>query len=270
MTQTVVQTAGIDTSNLATRNRLYWTNRSDGYSLINRGQLAGAVRDAWLEAVSDPIRGAYPQRAPEEIRVLDIGCGPGFFTILLSDAGFAVTGIDYTPAMLECARENARGHSGRMEFLKMNAEELDFPDESFDAVVSRNLTWDLPHPLAAYREWCRVLAVGGALVNFDANWYRYLFEADAKEAFEEDRARTRAAGFVDECAVENASVMEDIALEMPLSDVSRPAWDIATLRRLGMKNVCADEQIWKRVWDEQDCVNFASTPLFRVCAQKRG
>ena len=35
-------------------------------------------------------------------------------------------------------------------------------------IVSRNLTWNLPHPEMAYKEWLRVLKKGGRLLNFDA------------------------------------------------------------------------------------------------------
>ena len=50
----------------------------------------------------------------------------------------------------------------------MDAQKLDFEDNTFDVVISRNLTWNLEHPDVAYREWVRVLKVGGRLLNFDA------------------------------------------------------------------------------------------------------
>ena len=39
----------------------------------------------------------------------------------------------------------------------MDAQALEFEDESFDVIISRNLTWNLPHPEMAYKEWLRVL-----------------------------------------------------------------------------------------------------------------
>ena len=42
-------------------------------------------------------------------------------------------------------------------FLVMDAEKLEFEDASFDMVISRNLTWTLPHAEEAYQEWKRVL-----------------------------------------------------------------------------------------------------------------
>ena len=55
----------------------------------------------------------------------------------------------------------------------MDAECPAFPDETFDVVVSRNLTWTLPHPERAYRQWLRILKPGGILLNYDAEHARY-------------------------------------------------------------------------------------------------
>ena len=46
-------------------------------------------------------------------------------------------------------------------------------DNTFDMIVSRNVTWNLEHPDRAYYEWMRVLKPGGVLLNFDANWYHH-------------------------------------------------------------------------------------------------
>ena len=52
----------------------------------------------------------------------------------------------------------------------MDAENPDFPDGTFDVIVSRNLTWTLPDAARAYKEWIRVLKTGGILINADANY----------------------------------------------------------------------------------------------------
>lgn len=58
----------------------------------------------------------------------------------------------------------------------MDAQNLTFHDNMFDVIVSRNLTWNLDSPAKAYREWYRVLKPGSILLNFDANWYAYLYD----------------------------------------------------------------------------------------------
>ena len=57
-----------------------------------------------------------------------------------------------------------------VQFQVMDAEKTDFAEDSFDALVTRNLTWTLPHVGEAYREWFRILKPGGVLINFDADY----------------------------------------------------------------------------------------------------
>ena len=159
--------------------------------------------------------------------------------------------------------------AGGIRFLEMNAEELSFADKSFDAVISRNLTWNLPHPGKAYSEWTRVLKPGGLLLNFDANWYAYLFDRDARTAYEQDRRNSAECGIPDQNVGEYFDVMEDIARRIPLSSIRRPAWDLMQLRELGFQAL-ADENVWQRVWSEEEALNFASTPMFLIRAQKYG
>ena len=58
-----------------------------------------------------------------------------------------------------------------IDAVSQDAKDLDFEDNTFDIIVSRNLTWVLEEPDKAYREWHRVLRSGGKMLNFDANWY---------------------------------------------------------------------------------------------------
>jgi SAM-dependent methyltransferase len=178
-----------------------------------------------------------------------------------------VTAIDLTPAMLTEAKKNAGELAGKIRWMEMNAEALDFADASFDVVVSRNLTWNLPHPDKAYAEWARVLKPGGLLLNFDANWYAYLFDDKAQAAYDRDRANSAEQGVWDQNVGENFDVMEDIARRMPLSNIRRPEWDLALLHDLGL-HAEADVQVWQRVWSEEEKLNFSSTQLFLIRGTK--
>ena len=251
-------------------NKSYWTGRANGYSEVNQLELSTAQRQKWSDCLHAEITRRFPNRAPETVRVLEVGTGPGFFAILLCELGYDVTAIDLTPAMLAEAKKNAGELAGRICWMERNAEALDFEDASFDVVVSRNLTWNLPHPDKAYAEWARVLKPGGLLLNFDANWYAYLFDAEAQAAYDRDRANSAEQGVWDqnlEGEGENFDVMEDIARRVPLSSIRRPGWDLALLRDIGLRAE-ADEQMWQRVWSEEEKLNFSSTPLFLVRAVK--
>ena len=254
-------------SSILSENLAYWTGRAAGYSEVNQTELSTPQRETWSRCLRSEISRRFPGIPPEQLRVLDIGTGPGFFAILLCEAGYDVTAVDLTPAMLEEARKNAGSLAGRIRFLEMNAESPDFPVGSFDVVVSRNLAWNLPHPDRAYAEWVRVLKPGGLLLNFDANWYAYLFDGEAQAAYERDRVNSAEQGVWDQNVGENFDVMEDIARRVPLSDIPRPAWDLNLLDRLGLQAE-ADEEVWKRVWSEDEKVSFRSTPMFLVHARK--
>lgn len=249
-------------------NIAYWTKRTPGYSGVNQEELSTRQRQVWGDLLAQRIQGHCPRR-PEDIRILDVGTGPGFFAVILAERGYAVTAVDYTASMLEAARENAGALAEKIAFRQMNAEELTFPEGSFDVLVSRNLTWNLPHPETACRQWSRVLRPGGLLLNFDANWYGYLRNEEAQAAHLEDRANILRTGVGDETAGTDVAAMEAIALQAPLSGIRRPVWDIEVLTACGM-SVTADEEIWRRVWTYEEQVNNASTPMFMIEAVKSG
>ena len=252
---------------ILSENKAYWTGRASGYSEVNQAELETEQRKKWRDCLQAEIARQFPGIAASQLHILEVGTGPGFFAILLCELGYEVTAIDLTPAMLEEAKRNAGSMSGSIRFMEMNAEALDFEGSSFDVVISRNLTWNLPHPDAAYAEWVRVLRPGGLLLNFDANWYAYLFDEKAQAAYDQDRINSAERGVWDQNVGENFDVMEDIARRVPLSSICRPAWDLAELRSLGL-HARADERIWQRVWSEEEKLNFSSTPLFMVRAIK--
>ena len=212
-------------------NRQYWTGRAPGYAEVSRLELSTGQRRKWKDCLRAELERQFPEQSPEQLRVLEVGTGPGFFAILLAELGCRVTAIDLTPAMLEEARKNAGELAGRIRWMEMNAEELRFAD------------------------------------GFDANWYAYLFEDEARKAYDRDRVNSAEQGVWDQNLGENFDRMEDIARRVPLSGIRRPAWDLALLSSLGLRAE-ADEQIWKRVWSEEEKISFASTPLFLVRGRK--
>lgn len=242
----------------------YWSTRTEGYSEVNHKELAGTQKNAWLKVLTSQ----FPDKPKEEIRILDIGTGPGFFPVILAEAGYHVDAVDYTEGMLEKAKENAGDLCRNIRFLRMDAQKLDFEDNTFDVVISRNLTWNLEHPDVAYREWVRVLKVGGRLLNFDANWYGYLYEEEQRKAYENDRKNVENNSLDDHYLCTDIERMERIALQVPLSKISRPQWDVKTLREAGLLGIRTDTEIWKTVWSEEERLNYQSTPMFMVTGVK--
>ena len=70
---------------------------------------------------------------------------------MMAQHGYQVTGIDYSEQMLMHALENAKDIipdiADSITFRKMDAQNLEFEDNSFDVILSRNLTWGLEHPV---------------------------------------------------------------------------------------------------------------------------
>lgn len=242
----------------------YWTTRAEGYSEVNHKELNGMQKGAWLKV----LKSQFPEKAKEELKILDIGTGPGFFSVILAEAGYRVVAVDYTQEMLDTARKNAGEFCGNITFYKMDAQNLEFEDELFDVVISRNLTWNLKDPERAYREWCRVLKPGGRLLNFDANWYGYLYDEEKRRSYEEDRRSVESENLDDHYLCTDIDRMENIALQMPLSAINRPSWDRKLLKGNGFASVAVDTEIWKRVWSQEEKLNYHSTPMFMISAVK--
>ena len=242
----------------------YWTTRAEGYSEVNHKELIGMQKGAWLEV----LKGQFPEKAKDEIKILDIGTGPGFFSVILAEAGYKVTAVDYTQEMLDTAKRNAGNLCERISFYKMDAQNLEFEDDVFDVVISRNLTWNLKDPKRAYEEWCRVLKPGGKLLNFDANWYGYLYDEEKRLSYEEDRKSVESEHLDDHYLCTDIDRMEKIALQMPLSSINRPSWDRKFLKENGFESVAVDTGIWQRVWSQEEKLNYHSTPMFMISAVK--
>lgn len=242
----------------------YWDNRAESYSKVNQEELSSEQERLWLHEIQTRIEKNYPRHNPKEIKILDVGTGPGFFAIILAKAGYQVTAIDYTKAMLMQAKQNAKEYSRVISFCEMDAQHLLFQENSFDVVVSRNLTWVLQNPNKAYESWTRVLKKGGLLLNFDANWYAYLFDQEKKKQYEQDRANVKYLGLEDHYLGTDIVAMEAIARKVPLSRQKRPMWDIKELEKLQMYRICTDASVWERVWSKIEKMNYASTPMFLV------
>ena len=106
-------------------------------------------------------------------RVLELGCGMGRFTALLAEAGFAVTGIDLSPALLDVAREHCAGNT---ELLCCDATAADEHVEGpFDAVLGFFFLHHLPKLEPVLSAARRLLRPGGRLVFIEPNSYNPLF-----------------------------------------------------------------------------------------------
>lgn len=242
----------------------YWNYRYIGYSKVNQKELEGIQRERWKKQFERLLP------ANKNLKVLDIGTGPGFFTIILEELGYTnITGIDVSEKMLEVAKENIQKYGKKnssIQLIQMDAQSLEFKPKSFDIIVSRNLTWNLEKPQQAYSEWLRVLKPNGALFIFDANWYVFLkneslakeFEAKRQQAIEEKLEDYWQGEGVDE------EKMDWIVQQLPLTYQLRPQWDMEYFSTQEGISVETEENFGDLVWDYEEQLNYGATPMFCI------
>lgn len=100
---------------------------------------------------------------PENARILDVGCGTGVpITRFLVDSGHKVVGIDFSEGMLALARE----HVPEAEFYQKDITELDFDENSFDALTAGYCIFHVPREEHAgiFRKFHDILKTGGLML----------------------------------------------------------------------------------------------------------
>jgi SAM-dependent methyltransferase len=105
-------------------------------------------------------------------RILDVGCGPGFYVAeLLDELGpdGSVVGIDVAPAMLAVARDRVAGREN-VELIESDATSLQVADDDFDAALSVQVFEYVEDVDAALGEVRRALRPGGRIVLWDVDW----------------------------------------------------------------------------------------------------
>lgn len=113
-------------------------------------------------------------------RVLDLGCGFGTFTRLIYDAGASkVTGIDASNRMIELAKENKCERDISFEVIPL--EEMDFPEDAFDIVVSNLVLHYIEDISSLFCKIHKVLSKDGYLIfstehptstaSYNLGWY---------------------------------------------------------------------------------------------------
>lgn len=229
----------------------YWTKRSDSFQEQRCAELHDDIAQRWLKEILQYV----PKK---RLKILDVGCGSGFFTILMAQQGHEVIGVDLTADMITRARELAAEEKADCTFQVMDAENLEFADEAFDMVISRNLTWTLPDAERAYSEWLRVLKKGGCLLNFDAN-YGISDCSDTSQLPQNHAHNQLGFELLQEC--------EEIKRQLPISSYQRPAWDAGTLGKLGAAELKIDFHVSQRIYIEKDEF-YNPDPLFMIYVRK--
>ena len=128
---------------------------------------------------------AFKLLKPEKgMKILDVGCGTGNFSIKLAEMGCKVVSIDISEEMLNTARSKVR-EGLDIEFNLMDAYDIKFDDEEFDGVISMAAFEFIYEPQKTYKEMYRVLKKGGNLligtINKDSKWGEFYLSKEVQE-----------------------------------------------------------------------------------------
>lgn len=188
----------------------------------------------------------------EGTKVLDIGCGPGMFEMIFGSTGAELFAIDYSQGMVDEAVSN----TGRMgivaDIRRMNAQELEFEDEMFDVIVSRDVFWSLVDPEATYREIVRVMKPGAKAFIIDGNYYLGLFDENYRykppKTPQVQKKEPVGSHYKFHDGKVDFKVMDELAKDLPLSRQKRPQWDVQILCDLP----CSDINVRMRAHPQED------------------
>lgn len=227
----------------------YWTERVPTFSELRMKEFSSKMRRRWMTEFEKYI----PMNTP--LKILDLGTGTGFFCFLLGAEGHRTTGIDLTAEMIAEAKRTAEILGIPAEFAVMDAENPTFAPGSFDVLVTRNLTWGLPHLETAYRNWHSLLKPGGLLINFDADYCREKNDTPLPE-------NHAHKGIPDHMKQEYEAFKEALKpVQQP-----RPQWDTELLKKAGFHDISVDEEVYKRIYAEFDEF-YNPTPIFTITAK---
>ena len=134
------------------RARTFYRYLSKIYDRVNPVFWNERMRDECIEMLN----------LSEDDRVLDVGCGTGFATVGLLERTPQVEALDQSVHQLQKARE--KDELAEVDFVRGDAENLPYADETFDAVWSSGSIEYWPTPIDALREARRVTKPGGHIL----------------------------------------------------------------------------------------------------------
>ena len=135
-----------------------WDNFAETYSKSHTEQ-GDVHKEIFLNPTLFSLMGTVKNK-----KILDAGCGEGYLSRLLAKSDANVTAVDYSPKMIEIARERTPNELS-IHYIKGNCEDLhSLEDASFDLIVSNMVIHDLENYKKTFKEMFRLLVDGGTFV----------------------------------------------------------------------------------------------------------
>ncbi|MDL4840195.1 class I SAM-dependent methyltransferase [Aquibacillus rhizosphaerae] len=135
-----------------------WDTFADTYSK-NHSEQGDLHKEVFLNPTILSLLGNVRNK-----KILDAGCGEGYLSRILSKSGARVTAVDYSPRMIEIAKERTPKEL-LIDYRQSNCEDLNnFKDKSYDLIVSNMVIQDLTNYEKAFQEMYRLLVNGGSFI----------------------------------------------------------------------------------------------------------
>ena len=212
-----------------------WTEASDDYDDIIQRQLSSKRTVSYWTKELKRLLG------PEPLRVLEVGCGPGFMSIIAARLGHEVRAVDGSAGMVEKARRNMQHYHQAVEICQEDGVTLPL-EQSYDVILSRDAVWTLYDPEKAFRRWKDVLKPGGKIIYFDGD-YR------TTEPTLKNKIRMKIADFliyVTERKTYESDEKESSGIyeKLPFTSQKRPEADFQALKKVRFARIRIRENRW--------------------------
>lgn len=240
----------------------YWDNRASSYDEHVLDEIKSAKMDKWMKLFAPYIGDVNGKN------VLDLGTGPGFFSLLFASKGANVVAVDCAENMLNKAKKNLANFAKNVKFVQADIENCEFDKNSFDFIVMRNVSWMLKFPSQTYKKWQSWLKNGALLMIVDANWYGYLRDANWAKKMQQDYEAAKEFGFKQDISDEVAKLCENMAKNITMTYACRPEFDEALLKALNFSDVKIVRDIDFMVYDKGFQRAYETTRSFLIIAGK--
>ncbi|MDH4128519.1 MAG: methyltransferase domain-containing protein [Spirochaetota bacterium] len=138
---------------------LLWDFYSLTYDLFTKSIL----KDVRKDYISDVLKLSPSEKVIDNLLIIGVGTGEDLTYI---DSNISVTAIDYSISMLKKAQRKIK-LKHNIKFIQMDAQNLDFPDYSFQRILMPLIITVSQNPFQCLKEAERVLKIGGRIVIFD-------------------------------------------------------------------------------------------------------
>lgn len=127
-------------------------------------QTALAFNQARLSFISAQIERHFPDRAPQTLRILDVGSGGGLISESLALLGYDVTGIDPSSVSVQVATQHAADKGLTLKYIHGLASDLAASKTQFDIVINAEVVEHVPDQQALIAQCCSLVALDGLLL----------------------------------------------------------------------------------------------------------